>query len=234
MSLQLLISALALGAVSSFHCVGMCGAFAFSIPTQHMSDVKKVFAILLYNFGRITTYAVLGLIFGLLGRQISLAGFQQWFSIIAGIIILMIVIQSLLKKPVFHLPGYNKVTALISKLILQFIGQPSLGSIYLLGAANGLLPCGLVYMAIAGALAAGTVTGAAGFMGAYGLGTLPAMFLLSYFRFMIGISARNVIRHAVPFVVATMGVLLILRGMNLNIPYISPALSVAHDAIQCH
>lgn len=234
MSLQLFISALALGAVSSFHCVGMCGAFAFSIPTQHMSDVKKVFAILLYNFGRVTTYAVLGLIFGLLGRQISLAGFQQWFSITAGIIILMIVIQSLLKRPVFHLPGYNKASAFIVKLISRFVGKPSLGSIYLLGAANGLLPCGLVYMAITGALAAGTVSGATGFMAAYGLGTLPAMFLLSYFRFMIGISTRNAMRRAVPFVVAAMGMLLILRGMNLNIPYLSPAFSTAQNVITCH
>src|SRR4051794_32491547 len=187
MSLQLFISALVLGGLSSFHCVGMCGVFAFSIPTQHMANAKKVLAILLYNFGRITTYTAFGVIFGLLGRQISLAGFQQWFSIIAGIIILMIVIQSFLKRPVFHLPGYQKVSLLISKLITRFIGKPSLGSIYLLGSANGLLPCSLVYIAITGALAAGTISSAAGFMAAYGLGTLPAMFLLSYFRFMIGI-----------------------------------------------
>ena len=234
MSLQLLISALALGAVSSFHCVGMCGAFAFSLPTQNMSDVKKVLAILLYNFGRITTYSLLGLLFGLVGRQISLAGFQQWFSIIAGIIVLMTVIQSFLKKPVFHLPGYRRISFFISKLISKLIGKPSLSSIYLLGFANGLLPCGLVYMAITGALAAGTVTSATGFMAAYGLGTLPAMFMLSYFRFMIGISARNAIRRTVPFVVATMGMLLIARGLNLDIPYLSPAIAATHSIISCH
>ncbi len=234
MSLQLFISALLLGGISSFHCVGMCGAFAFSIPTQNMSGAIKVLAILLYNIGRITTYTAFGIIFGLLGRQISLAGFQQWFSIVAGIIILMIVIQSFLKRPVFHLPGNQKVSMLVSRLITKFIGKPSLGSIYLLGFANGLLPCGLVYMAITGALAAGTITSAAVFMAAYGLGTLPAMFLLSYFRFMIGIAARNFIRRSVPFVVASMGVLLIVRGMNLNIPYVSPAISTSHNIISCH
>ncbi|GEO12174.1 sulfite exporter TauE/SafE family protein [Segetibacter aerophilus] len=234
MTLQLFISALALGGISSFHCVGMCGVFAFSIPTHNMSEAKKVLAILLYNFGRITTYSILGLLFGLLGRQISLAGFQQWFSIIAGVMILTIVIQSFLKKPVFHLPGYQKMSLLISKLISKFLGKPSLSSIYFLGAANGLLPCGLVYMAITGALAAGTVTGATGFMAAFGLGTLPAMFLLSYFRFMIGIAARNFIRRTVPFVVATMGLLLIVRGLNLNIPYLSPAIAISNSAISCH
>jgi sulfite exporter TauE/SafE len=234
MSLQLFISAIVLGGISSFHCVGMCGAIAFSLPTQHMADAKKVFAILLYNFGRITTYSLLGIIFGLLGRQISLAGFQQWFSIIAGIIVLMIVIQSFLKRPVFHLPGYNAISASITKLISKFVGKPSLSGIYFLGAVNGLLPCGLVYMAITGALATGTVGGATGFMAAYGLGTLPAMFLLSYFHFMIGIAARNTMKRAIPFVVATMGVLLVLRGLNLNIPFISPAFSAAQNIISCH
>ena len=234
MSLQLFISALVLGGISSFHCVGMCGVFAFSIPTHDMADGKKVLAILLYNFGRITTYTGFGVIFGLLGRQISLAGFQQRFSIIAGIIILMIVIQSFLKKPVFHLPGYQKIALMISKLISKFIGKPSLGSIFLLGSANGLLPCGLVYMAITGALAAGTITSAAGFMAAYGLGTLPAMFLLSYFGFLIKISTRNTIKKAVPFFVATMAVFLILRGMGLNIPYVSPMLLKSPEIIECH
>jgi len=234
MSLQLLISALALGAISSFHCVGMCGAIAFSLPTQHLSSARKVIGILLYNFGRITTYTLIGILFGLVGRQISLAGFQQWFSIIAGVIILMTVIQSFLKKPVFHLPGYRKISALLTRIISKFLGKPSLTSIYLLGVANGLLPCGLVYIAATGSLAAGTITGAAGFMVAYGLGTSPAMFLLSYFRFMIGISARNIMRKAVPFVVATMGMLLILRGMNLNIPYLSPAIAASANTISCH
>jgi sulfite exporter TauE/SafE len=234
MGAQLFISALVLGIISSFHCVGMCGTIAFSIPTQHLTSVKKVMGILLYNFGRISTYSVLGLLFGLLGRQISLAGFQQWFSIIAGVIILMVVVQSFLKKPVFHLPGYNKMASLITKLISRFIGKPSLGSIYLLGAANGLLPCGLVYMAITGALATGTVTGATGFMASFGLGTLPAMFLLSYFRFMIGVASRNFIRRSVPFVVAAMGALLILRGMGLGISFISPGFSASQHTISCH
>jgi hypothetical protein len=234
MSLQLFISALLLGGISSFHCVGMCGAFAFSIPTHHLSPAKKIVAILLYNIGRITTYSMFGLLFGLVGRQISLSGFQQWFSIIAGIIVLIIVIQSLLKKPVFHLPGYSKILNSITKLISAFVGKRSLGSIYLLGVANGLLPCGLVYVAITGALAAGTISGATGFMAAYGLGTLPAMFTLSYFNFIISISMRNTMKRAVPFVVAAMGVLLILRGMGLGIAYISPSFSNAAGIISCH
>ena len=233
MNLQLFIPALALGAVSSFHCVGMCGAFALSIPVQHLSAGKKILAILLYNTGRITTYTFLGLLFGLLGRQIEVAGFQQWFSITAGIIILMIAVQSFLKRPVFHLPGYSTVSTFAAKMITRFVGKPSLPEIYLLGLANGLLPCGLVYLAISGALATGSIIDSAGFMATYGLGTIPAMFLLSYFRLMIGLSVRNKIKQATPLVISFMAVLLILRGLNLNIPYISPAFSTSHHLIPC-
>jgi sulfite exporter TauE/SafE len=232
---QFIISGLALGAISSFHCIGMCGAIAFSIPTHHLSSFKKAIAILLYNFGRVTTYSIIGLLFGLLGRQISMAGFQQWFSIVAGIVILMIVIQAYLKKPVFHLPGYNKALSVITKIISKFINKPSLKSIYLLGMANGLLPCGLVYLAVTGALAAGTIEGATIFMVAFGLGTLPAMFLLSYFKFIISLSVRNLIKRSVPYVVAGMAVLLILRGMGLGINFVSPILPTANaNGVPCH
>jgi uncharacterized protein len=235
MGWQLFISALVLGLISSFHCVGMCGAIAFSIPTNHLKGYKKVAGILLYNIGRITTYSIFGLLFGLVGRRIFVAGFQQWFSIIAGIIILVIVVQSAFKKPMFHLPGYAKINRFVTQLISHFIGKPSLINIYMLGFANGLLPCGLVYMALTGALAAGSVGGAIGFMATYGLGTLPAMFLLSYCRFMIGINTRNTMRKAVPYFVAFMGAILILRGMGLGIPYLSPMFAnSAANTISCH
>jgi uncharacterized protein len=235
MSWQLFISALVLGLISSFHCVGMCGAIAFSIPTNHLQGFKKVLGILLYNVGRITTYSLFGLLFGLVGRQIFVAGFQQWFSIIAGCVILIIVIQSAFKKPLFHLPGYKKIQTAVTKLISHFIGKPSLVNIYMLGVANGLLPCGLVYMALTGALAAGSITGATGFMATYGLGTLPAMFLLSYCKHMIGINSRNTMRRVVPYFVAFMGAILILRGIGLGIPYLSPMFSnSAATAVSCH
>ena len=235
MSWQIIISAFSLGLLSSFHCVGMCGAIAFSLPTQYLEPAKKLAGILLYNSGRIFTYALLGMLFGIIGRTIYLGGFQQWFSIIAGVVILMIVIQSTLHKPVFHLPGFSRINQLVQKLIARFLTKPSFGSTFLLGIANGLLPCGLVYLAITGALAAGTIAGAAGFMIAFGAGTFPAMFLLSYFGFIISISTRNKIKKAVPYVIALMGVLLIVRGMGLGIPYVSPVLANQTDnIIFCH
>ena len=106
---------------------------------------------------------------------------------------------------------------------------------YILGLANGLLPCGMVYFAITGALAAGSVNGGVLFMAAFGAGTFPAMFALSFFGSMISLQARNQMRKAVPFVMLVMGLLLVLRGLNLNIPYISPYLQAnSPDAVSCH
>src|SRR3954464_3314247 len=120
-------------------------------------------------------------------------------------------------------------------MVCHFIQKPSFPGIFTLGMANGLLPCGLVYLAITGAVAAGSITGAATFMIAFGIGTFPALFLLSYFGFLISITTRNTIKKTIPYVVALMGVLLIIRGMGLDIPYLSPGITnTAAKAINCH
>ncbi|TKK71751.1 sulfite exporter TauE/SafE family protein [Ilyomonas limi] len=234
MSWQLFISALGLGLVSSFHCVGMCGAIAFSLPVRGMPPVKKGIGILLYNLGRISVYAVFGLLFGLLGRQIYVAGFQQWFSIIAGILILLVVLNILFP---FHLrlPVFRNAHGFVQTWMSRFLKQPHLGNLYLIGVANGMLPCGLVYFAITGALVTGSVVNAMLFMATFGLGTLPAMFAVSYFGYMLKLSVRQMVKKAVPFFMAVMGMLLILRGMGLGIPYVSPFVPGApKTAIVCH
>ena len=160
---------------------------------------------------------------------------MEWFSVIAGCVILVIAVQSLLKRPLFHFRGFKKLNSFIQQLLSSFINNSSPGSVFLLGVANGLLPCGLVYLAIAGALGTGSIDGAAFFMASFGLGTFPAMFALSYFGFFINISIRNTIKKTVPWFVAVMGVLLIIRGMGLNIPYLSPVIiKTQQQAILCH
>jgi uncharacterized protein len=236
MSWQIFISAFSIGLLSSFHCVGMCGAIAFSLPTHHLSPARKIAATFLYNAGRVATYTILGLIFGIAGRQIYLGGFQQWFSVIAGLVILMIAMQAIFKYPLFHLRGFNRLNLFVQQLVSKFINNSALSNIFLLGMANGLLPCGLVYLAIAGALGTGSIDGAAFFMMAFGLGTFPAMFALSYFGFYINISVRNTIKKSVPWFIAVMGILLIVRGMGLDIPYLSPLImdGASRNVISCH
>lgn len=233
---QLIISAFALGLFSSFHCVGMCGAIAFSLPVKHLGQAKKIAGVVLYNLGRITTYSTIGLLFGLMGRQLYIAGLQQWFSIIAGIIIILAVLQYIFKKPLMHLPGFNKIQLLIQSLIGRFLRARNISELFLLGMANGLLPCGLVYFAVMGAVATGSTLNAVLFMALFGLGTLPAMFLFGYFGMSINVAVRNRMKQAVPYFLTVMGMLLILRGLGLGIPYISPVLpnAMQADAISCH
>jgi len=212
----------------------MCGAIAFSLPVQGLSPVKKTAGILLYNGGRITMYALFGLLFGLLGRQIYIAGFQQWFSIIAGILIIFVVLNILFP---FHLqlPAFCNTHGLAQKWMSRFLRRPHLSNMYLIGVANGMLPCGLVYFAITGALVTGTVANAVLFMATFGLGTLPTMFAVSYFGYMLKLSVRQMVKKAVPFFMAVMGMLLILRGMGLGIPYVSPFVPGAPKAVvSCH
>jgi sulfite exporter TauE/SafE len=212
----------------------MCGAIAFSLPTNYLSPAKKLAGILLYNAARITVYSLLGLIFGILGKQIFLGGFQKAFSIIAGVLILIIVIQSVFKRRFIHTRALDKLNYRIQNFIAVYIQKRQLYGVFLLGMANGLLPCGMVYLAITGALAAGSISGGIFFMASFGLGTFPAMFMLSYFGFIISVSARNTMKKAVPYFVAAMGVLLILRGMGLGMPHISPAILGSKNAISCH
>jgi len=232
---QIFLSGLALGGISSFHCIGMCGPLALALPLQYLPPYKKLTGIFLYNLGRVFTYSLLGLFFGFAGRQIYLGGFQQWFSIVLGGIILLGVFQYFLFKKHFRLKLMDAANLKLQQFIGKYIRQKQLYGMFLIGSANGLLPCGMVYFAIAGALATGSVEGGVGFMASFGLGTIPLMFLLPYFGFMISIPVRRNIQKVVPYFIATMAILLILRGMNLGIPYVSPYFdNSAARAISCH
>jgi sulfite exporter TauE/SafE len=234
MDWQIFLSGLSIGIISSFHCVGMCGPIAFSLPVHYLKPHQKAIGVLLYNIGRICVYALLGLIFGCVGRFIFLQGFARIFSIILGLIILCIVLYNIFSKSAVHIRFLDKTNFQLQKFIATYIQKKQLYGMFLIGAANGLLPCGMVYFAIAGALATGSIIHSILFMASFGLGTLPFMMLLSYFGVMISITLRNNIKKIVPYFMVAIAILLILRGMNLGIPYISPAFNVNGEAAACH
>lgn len=219
-----LLPAFALGLVSSLHCVGMCGPLVAALPVQGLSAVRRRLALFGYHFGRIGVYTVMGVIAGLVGRGVRLAGFQQVFSISLGVVILVVVFG----RWKVGVPGLSSLVGKLwrSELRMKFL---------VLGMANGLLPCGMVYLALAGAVSSSGAGEAAGFMVFFGLGTLPLLLGVSYFTRYIGVAARGRVRKVLPFVVASMGVLLILRGMGLGIPFVSPVLPAGpRQAILCH
>lgn len=229
---QIIISGFSLGILSSFHCVGMCGPLALSIPIQEKSVQKKILKSALYNIGRISTYAFFGLLFGIVGRGFFLSGFQQYFSICIGAIILFFLIFQFVKKP-FSIA--QKINQKVQQLVLLFLNKEENYKMYLFGVANGLLPCGMVYLAIAAAVTFGNINSSILFMIFFGIGTFPAMMTLSLFRFSIHSKSRAFIKRLTPLVMAIMGLMLIARGLNLGVPYLSPQIqsSAAKKAI-CH
>jgi uncharacterized protein len=223
--IELVLSAVVLGLVSSFHCVGMCGPLALALPVSNLSRSKQVLSVIFYNSGRVITYAMLGLLFGIAGRKLYLAGLQQWFSILAGSIMLILAIQYFIRKRQIQPSWMNGFHQVVQKLMQTCLQSKQIGMYVFLGMANGLLPCGMVYLAIAGALSTTEVYQSVLFMAIFGLGTLPAMLLLGILGLRADISFRKRIKQAMPFVIASVALLLILRGMNLGIPFISPHLA---------
>jgi sulfite exporter TauE/SafE len=230
-----IIAGFSLGAVSSLHCVGMCGPLALALPVHHLSKAQQLFSLLLYQLGRIITYSALGLIVGLAGRQIYIAGFQQWFSIIMGIVVLVLVILYWVYKNPLQPSILKKLFIGVQSFMMKaFRSQKSSGSFLLFGMANGLLPCAMVYMAIAGALTTTQVSYSVLFMAMFGAGTLPAMMIIGYFGRMISLPVRNMFRQSIPVFMCIVGIVLILRGMNLGIPFISPEFPAFHrQTVSC-
>ncbi|WP_160712149.1 sulfite exporter TauE/SafE family protein [Chitinophaga solisilvae] len=233
-----MISAFILGFAGSFHCVGMCGPIALTLPVHHLQGYKKMAGILLYNAGRITTYALMGMVFGWLGKQLWLGGLQQWLSVAVGSLVLLFVLLKYTGNrwtKGIHLP--DSITALIKHPLGTLLRRQQFSTLYAIGMLNGLLPCGLVYLGIAGAIASGDVWKGAMFMALFGAGTMPAMIAVTWFSHLLSIRIRNRIRSLVPVVAGIMGILLIMRGLNLGIPYISPVMSAGSETVVhscCH
>lgn len=232
--MALLVAAISLGFLGSFHCIGMCGPIALSLPVHQAGPFKKFLLILSYNAGRMLTYAVFGGVAGLLGQAFVIAGYQQALSITLGVLLLAGVILPNVKR------GKEKSNQYFTGLYLRVKSSLSglfkkrgAGPLFLIGTLNGLLPCGLVYMGITGAMASGNVAEGALFMAFFGLGTVPVMLSLPLAGSFISVDARNRIRRTVPLVVGVTAVLLIVRGLNLGIPYLSPSFN-NNAGISCH
>jgi sulfite exporter TauE/SafE len=236
--MPLLLTALIMGALGSLHCVGMCGPLALALPVWSSNPLAKFGSGLLYNLGRVTTYAMLGAVLGLMGASFTMGGFQQAFSITMGALMLLYLFWPahfllLKKKPIFP-QFFESVRNMLGKLYFK----KNYFAIYSIGLLNGFLPCGLVYMAIAGALSTGSVLNSSLFMATFGLGTLPVMWAVAFFGGLASIELRVQIKKAYPYLVFVMACLLIIRGLNLNIPYLSPTVETsAHSTtplINCH
>ncbi len=232
--MQLFFAAITLGLLGSFHCIGMCGPIALALPVHQYTPFKKYTGIILYNAGRIFTYSVLGLVFGLLGQSFFIGGFQQVVSVTIGTLLLLSVI----------IPKFTFLNSVNTAFLYTFINtiKNSLGKLFnkkglhflfLIGILNGLLPCGLVYLGIAGAIASGNYLKGTEFMFYFGLGTAPIMFIVALLGQFVSLKYRNTIRKTIPVMVSIMAIMLIVRGLNLGIPYLSPEFEKQSHTVSC-
>ncbi len=223
MFLEILYAALIFGFFTGFHCAGMCGPIAVALPLKNDSKFAKFTGAFLYNIGRAITYAIIGFLFGMLGEGLNLAGFQQWVSIVMGTLMILSVFFPALFKNRFELnkTAFSFVGNIKFKLRKLF-STPKYGTLFLIGLLNGLLPCGPVYAAVAGATATGSAAAGAAFMFLFGIGTMPMLLTISLLGNIISGKLRQKIAKLIPVTVVIIGLLFILRGAGLGIPFLSP------------
>ena len=227
------VSAFLLGLIGSLHCGVMCGPIVVALSSNSKNKAHFLLHQFAYNSGRIVTYLLIGAIVGLIGKGLSLVGFQQILSIVSGMLIFTLYFAP---KISHKFNGFNAIiqnfTNFLKKHISPFFKSQNASSRFMIGMINGFLPCGLVYIAAAGAIATGEPLDSAIFMVLFGLGTVPMLF---------GISVANILFHTklkfnaskvIPIFVATISILFILRGLNLGIPYVSPKLNTISTEIQ--
>ena len=214
-----------LGLTANFHCLGMCGPLALAIPVNRSSNWTILSGVLQYNFGRILTYSLFGAIVGMIGITIKTFGILQWISILSGVFMIIYAwrkwISSKLqtKLPMF---GMNRF---VSSGLGTVLASNSPFKIVFLGSLNGLLPCGMVYLALLNAILGGNSLSGAGAMAFFGIGTLPAMVFVGFAANRISSQLRTKFTKIIPYLLTIVGLLIILRGLNLDIPFMSPKIS---------
>jgi hypothetical protein len=201
----------------------MCGPIAMMLPVEHNNPTKKATQIITYHIGRMTAYGTIGLLFGLLGKGLYMAGIQQQLSIFIGVLIIFIILvpEKVFVQYSFSKPVYKIIAKLKQRLGSQFKNK-SYQSLFTIGLLNGFLPCGMVYVALFGAIAMQSASLGVLYMILFGLGTIPLMSMIVYVQSYFTITFRNKIQKIIPYIAIFIGILFVLRGMGLGIPYVSP------------
>lgn len=231
------LSALILGLMGSLHCVGMCGPIAFMLPVDRENKYKKGIQVTVYHIGRLLAYGIIGIVFGFIGKGLYIFGIQQKLSILIGVTMIVLVAFPFIKisKYSFTKPMYRIVSKLKSKLG-EALKRKTTDTFLTIGFLNGFLPCGLVYMALLGAMAMANPFEGSLYMILFGLGTVPLMTTAVYFSSILKKSTFVKVRKLIPVFVILIGILFILRGLGLGIPYVSPTpvKEIVSTELECH
>jgi sulfite exporter TauE/SafE len=220
-----IFSAFIVGLFGSFHCIGMCGPIALALPVAKQSNLSFFSGRILYNLGRSFSYVLMGLIVGFIGEKLIISGYQQVLSILLGLLVLVYVfLPAKLKAGITNLSFIQLILASLKTKIYPLLRNQNSFSLLLIGFLNGFLPCGFVYIGLAGAISTGNPFDGMIFMFLFGLGTFPVMFAVSIFGKFVSINFRQRLSKLTPVFAVLFACIFILRGLNLGIPYLSPKL----------
>lgn len=210
MTIAWLLTALTTGLVGSLHCVGMCGPLAMALPVGRLPLSQRPFGVGTYHLARLLAYATLGASLGLIGQGLLLAGLQRPLSAGAGLFLLA-----------WTFWGRGRSGSLVSAKptrwvvgpIGRLLQRPSWRSFATLGFLNGLLPCGFVYVALAGAIATGNAADSAVYMAVFGAGTVPALLLVRSVPSLFPVGVRRHFTRLMPIMAVCVAMLLLARGL---------------------
>jgi sulfite exporter TauE/SafE len=231
-----LSSAFFLGLLTSLHCVGMCGPLALALPLTGDTRARYIAGRLIYNLGRAVTYASMGLILGLVGQAFSFGGYQRWISFSVGVVLLtgVMLTRTGLMNNLLNRIGLFGLFARFHATWTRKFKRGSLAGLFILGLINGLLPCGPVYVALGAAATTGRADLSGLFMLVFGIGTLPLMLGVSLAGKLVQVPIRRKLQRLIPVSAGVVAVLLIVRGMALGIPYLSPPIEATSLEGQPH
>lgn len=226
---EIISMAFLMGLVGSLHCLGMCGPIAMALPMGNRSTAARLYGGVLYNLGRVLTYTWLGLVLGLAGGFLITPKVQSSISIGFGAaILLFLFLPKSIRQSMANASLAQGFFLNLRKQLGKLLSAQTNSSFFGVGMLNGLLPCGMIYLALTSSFLTGSILKGGLFMAAFGAGTFPAMLAAVFFGSFINQQVRLNLRKAVPVFLACMAALLVLRGLNLGIPYVSP--SLPHDA----
>lgn len=228
--------AFTLGFFGSLHCIGMCGPLALAVQTSKKVHGSAAFlSSLQYNTGRTLGYVSLGLLFGILGSAASFGGVQRGVSILLGVVMVSFFLFSINPDHLISkVPAINRFYASISQKLFGLLRKSEKVPSLYLGSINGFLPCGLVYIAIAGAISLSNIWGSIGFMLFFGLGTFPAMIGVTLGHQAVSQKLRISLKRLYPIITLVMGTYLIYRGLMSKLPLELDFFEALRNPVMCH
>ena len=209
-----------IGFGGSVHCIGMCGPIVLAIPVKNLGFNTVLINRLVYNLGRITTYGTMGLIIGVVGLGVQMVGIQKYVSIVVGAGLILYILFSAKRLPVVsRIKVFDRILLKFKLLFSRKLSLSGRSNNFFIGMLNGLLPCGLVYVALVNSLLVTSPWEGFVFMSVFGLGTLPALFILPFTTRFFNFRPLARLKKIVPFLIFGLGVFLVIRGINFDDPF---------------